>query len=800
MKLLGFEITKAQTTAEPTVVTPKPSTLETKPSIPLKRSYPRAELGDTGTRGTHGIITEEYNPNLQGLQGIRVYDQMRRSDGTVRAAIMACTLPIRRAKWFVNPASDEQQDQDIAEFVQHALMDWLDDMTWDDVVRQALLCVPLGVMLFEKVYGVKDHDGKSYVTLQKLAPRLPTSIQQWELSDGTFGIQQIRQDGQVAEIPGSKLLIFVNEREGNNWWGTSMLRAAYKHWYFKDGFYKIDAVAFERQGLGVPMIKMPPGYTEADERKATQAMQNLRANENAFLLLPDGYEAEFMNMGSSTTRDPQNSISHHNKEILQSVLAQFLELGQTTSGGGSRALSEDHSDLFLKAVEATANMIASTFNKDLIRELVDMNFDGVTVYPVLDYSGISRQDTTAIGSTYSTLVTAGALTAIPADEQYMRSMLGLPPITQEDIDNAEKKKQENKKNGITPDGGAGDETLDNPDDETDPNKEKKDKQVDDASKKKPEPAKAHDHSHVGKKQKRIFDDGDGFMSWRPLTFAEKKVSFANIEKNLNDIEDGFSELAKVLLQNAKDAYINKLYNAVKNGNTSDIKDLEIKFVSEYRSLLKDTMKKAYEYGKNNVSTEIGVSSPANNAASLAEIDLMADTIATKTAGDLTARAKLSVANALKQDISAVQALGATDELLDSLIEDSIINTKGIIVNQSINHGRNDVFERNKKDIHGLQRSEILDNVTCNFCLSMDGRVVDVDDSWAKTETFHANCRGIWVAILKDEQDPPEVGGIPDNLGDYFGGSPNDLIQPKNPITLEGTLAHDVAQAKKNAKK
>lgn len=59
----------------------------------------------------------------------------------------------------------------------------------------------------------------------------------WELSDHTFGIQQIRQDGILAQIPGSKLLIFVNEREGDNWWGTSMFRSAYQHWYHKSKYY-----------------------------------------------------------------------------------------------------------------------------------------------------------------------------------------------------------------------------------------------------------------------------------------------------------------------------------------------------------------------------------------------------------------------------------------------------------------------------------------------------------------------------------------------------------------------------------
>jgi len=774
MKILGFEISKASTAKEPTS-TIRSVTQETKPSVPLKKAKPYIELGDSGTKGLSGIIVEEYNPQLQGLQGVRVYDQMRKSDGTVRAAVLACTLPIRRAKWFVNSVSEDPKEIEIANMVEHALFDWLEDMTWDDVVRQALLFVPFGVMVFEKVYGTKEVDGKTYITLKKLAPRLPTSIQQWELPDKTFGIQQIRQDGFIANIPGSKLVTFINELEGTNWWGTSMLRAAYKHWYFKDNFYKIDAIAFERQGLGIPKITMPVGYTESDQTAAKIAMKNLRANEDAFLILPPNYTAEFMNMGASSTRDPEKSINHHNKEILQSVLAQFLELGQTSSSSGSRATSEDHSDLFLKAMDAIANTLTSEINKRLIPELVDLNFNDVTTYPKLDFSGISKTDVQGIAEVYSSLVTSGGIKPIASDEQYLRAMIGLPARTQDDED----PDSEDIKDGVD---------VDVPKKNT---KKKEKTEIEE------EEIEAHDHSACrGKKIK--MSEGENFTSWRPLTFAEEKVTFDRIEKAIEDIEGTFAKDAKEALKKAKDVYVNKLQSAMSVNDMKAIQEIEIKFVAEYKSILKDAMKKAYEYGKNNVSTEMKVAVPPNVAASIANIDLMADTIANKTASDIETKAKIAISNNASSGVSVAQAIGAVDLLLDEAIDKAVRETSGIVVVQSLNNGRNDVFQRNKDMIHALQRSEVLDYATCNFCLSMDGRVIDADDYWARTSVYHTNCRGIWVEILKDEENPPEITGIPDSLGDYFTGIPNGLVQPPKPTTLPGTLADDFA--KENRKK
>lgn len=763
------------------------NTQETKPSVPLRRALPRETLGDSGTPGLHGIITEEYNPQLQGVQGIRVFDEMRKSDGTVRAALLACTLPIRRAKWFIKPASEEQADKDIANFVEHALFDWIEGMTWNDILRQALLMTAFGVMPFEKVYGTKDHEGKTYVTLEKLAPRHPRSIQQWELADGTFGVQQIRQDGVQAQIPGSKLLIFVNEREGDNWWGTSMIRAAYKHWYYKNNFYKIDGVAFERQGLGVPVIHMPEGYTDADERKAVTAMQNLRANENAYLVLPKGYEFEFADMGSSTTRDPEKSINHHNRQILISVLAQFLELGATEVG--SKALSADHSELFMKAIESIANTICDEINRNLIVELVDLNFNDVENYPTIDFDGITKVDITSLGTTIATLVTAGGLKLTPSDMQYIRAALGLPPMTQDEMD--EVQETLDKGGEADPNNPDEDAAIDDGEEDDAPEDTKK---VDKAAKKKT----AREHNH-GPRAPRTFDDGAGNKWWRPLTFAEQKVNFKKIEDMMNQIGDEFTTEAKAALKKAKDAYMSKLHTALDSGDTKAVADLEVKFVNEYKTILKTAMKRAYEYGKNNASTEMGVPVPPNNAASLAEIDLLADTVATKTATNITTKAKLAAVSALKANKNALQAAGTIDADLEDAIAREVDQAASTLVGQNMNHGRNDVFERNSGMIYALQRSEILDKRTCNFCLSMDGLIVTPDDPWAKTDIFHGDCRGIWVEIRTDEQDPPDITGVPENLGDYFGGTVNDLVQPPRPILQKDSPAKDFVDEQKKKK-
>ena len=92
--------------------------------IKLFRSPPQrgVELGESGVSIFGGyIIDEDYVTELTGSQAIDTYDKMRKSDGVVKAAILACELPIRAANWYIEPASEEDKDKEIADFVSACL-------------------------------------------------------------------------------------------------------------------------------------------------------------------------------------------------------------------------------------------------------------------------------------------------------------------------------------------------------------------------------------------------------------------------------------------------------------------------------------------------------------------------------------------------------------------------------------------------------------------------------------------------------------------------------------------------------
>lgn len=379
------------------------------------------EIGGTGTIILNGMISmADYNSKLTGRSRIDEFDKMRLGDGTVRAAYLAVTLPILSANWYIDTENEKKK----AWFEKQLFNN--PDFSWTAWLRDCLVYLAHGSRVFEKVYK-KEDDGK--IGILKLAVRLPKTIMKWAVGKegNEFGITQMLPDGKQPEIPGWKLLVFVNEQEGENYEGLSLFRSAYKHWVMKEAYYKIDALATEKQGLGIPKVEIPTNASEPNKTKMRTLLKEMRANEKAYLEHPQGWVVEFMDMKANGIKDATPMILHHDRQITKSVLAQFLELGQES---GSRALSQDHSELFYLSLNAIAKQVAEIINEKLIKELDELNFpDGEPIE--LKYSKIGRFDIALIAEALTKMSGAGLLTKDAETEVYIRQMMNLPELPEE---------------------------------------------------------------------------------------------------------------------------------------------------------------------------------------------------------------------------------------------------------------------------------------------------------------------------------------------------------------------------------
>lgn len=383
--------------------------------------------GNTDYYGYGGLDTGEYLTKLQGQEGSRIYDEMRRSDSQVQAVLKALTLPIRKARYYVDPATDKSKDKEIAEIIELNLMEQM-TMTWDDTIRHALLMLPFGFSILEKVWHVQDDLFK----IRKLDPRLPMSIIEWDYDKKKkklIGPVQQDTDGTEYSLPIEKLLVYTSEREGDNWEGISVLRSAYKPWFIKNKLEKINAIKHDRYGVGIPDIGLPPGVKEGSQEwsDAERLGESIYAHERMYIIRPDGYTVNLLTPdGGKGGTDIIPSITYYDEMIAKAVLAMFINLG--TSQTGSRALGGSFIELFMDSLQAYANYICEVISRFLIREYCDYNWYVNGDYPVLKVGKIKNLDT----HTITELVKAGVITSDQSVEASVREELNLPEKVEEE--------------------------------------------------------------------------------------------------------------------------------------------------------------------------------------------------------------------------------------------------------------------------------------------------------------------------------------------------------------------------------
>lgn len=404
---------------------------------------------ESGVNSPFSAIPVEYNNQLYPrINALRTYERMKRNDAQVRLSLRVCKFPVLGGDWYVEPASDSQDDRDVAEFVDYNLFQFM-TTPWQDVLQHTLTMLDYGFSVIEEVFTeaawrpARDNaNSRNYTMVRKLAPRPAVTIDRfrYDVNGGPRGVDHLKADPDEAYaytdseptfIPIDKLVVFTFDKEGGDMLGHSILRTAYQHWYYKNNLYKIDAIAKERHGIGVPEITLPPGYDDDDLKFATQMARNLRTNEQAHIVKPMGWEVGFAKIEGQLPNTLE-SAEHHDLMIARNVLAQFINGTSSAGTTGSRSNMATSFDLLLKSLRQIGAMVCSGFNQHFIPQLVDYNFK-VERYPTLKVRGIGEaRDQQMVAAALRNLVSENIISVDDDLETYVRFLFDLPLVWDKD--------------------------------------------------------------------------------------------------------------------------------------------------------------------------------------------------------------------------------------------------------------------------------------------------------------------------------------------------------------------------------
>ena len=411
------------------------------------------ESGSTGLRRSGNYVLEEFLPQLQGYRAIQTYREMRDNDPVVGAILFAIDKLVRQVKWRVQPASSSLEDVKAAKFVESCMMDM--STSWEDLISEILSMLTYGWSYHEIVYkrrggqDAPDSTSRSkfddgFIGWRKIPIRAQDTRQEWRFDENggiTSMVQSSPPDYTLRDIPIEKALLFRTTSEKNNPEGRSILRNAYRPWYYKKRIEEIEAIGIERDLAGFPVMYVDPEIMRADATATQQAIFgdykeaiiNIRRDQQEGMVLPSIYDdknnlmykLELVSAGGSRQFDTNTIITRYDQRIATSVLADFILLGQAANG--SYALSSDKTNLFSMSLRCWLEVIRSTFNEHAITRLFKVNGFDMTKLPTMEYGDIETPPLGDLGNYIQVLAGAG-VPLFPDDnlENYLRGLASLP--------------------------------------------------------------------------------------------------------------------------------------------------------------------------------------------------------------------------------------------------------------------------------------------------------------------------------------------------------------------------------------
>lgn len=443
------------------------------------------QLGTSGLSRSGPYVYEEFLPELRWPYAAKIYQEMSSNDPVIGAILYLAEMLIRGTTWSVEPASQSEADLEAAKFLQSCMDDM--DMSWANTICEILSMLTYGFSFHEEVYKVrrgpdevsgryrsKYSDGR--IGWRRLPIRSQASLHEWEFSkegDVTAFIQCAEPDYRIVRIPMSKGLLFRTRISRDNPEGRSLLRNAYRPWFFKKHFEEIEGIGIERDLAGFPVLKAPQDmdlWNEDDERmaalraRAEELVASVRRDSEEGILLPFGWELELLSSGSSRQINIGETIDRYDNRIAITMLSDIILIGNNKAG--SFALADTKQSMLAAALQAQLQNIADVFNSKAVPDLFRYNdFSGITDLPKIIPGQIQTPSLKEVA-----LVLRAMGLNIAGDmplQNYLRRILGMPDLDEETFEEVYRKQGDKEPNntGINSQQAAAqrepDDTVDN---------------------------------------------------------------------------------------------------------------------------------------------------------------------------------------------------------------------------------------------------------------------------------------------------------------------------------------------------
>jgi hypothetical protein len=699
------------------------------------------------------------------------------NDPQIAKELRAATYPLLRADWSVEPASDDDRDQLIAEFIganRYQLpsdtfgRDFWMATPWPSRLRDISRFLQFGFAMFHRTYRQQGR----FIIIDKMKWIVPESIEKWDFgpADEFLGVYRtfIGADGvahSLEYVPAEELVVYTWDQEGSNILGRPLIRAMWKPYQFKARFEKMAIINKQKTAIGIPYVLTREGDSPDDETRAASFAKAMRAGNHERLYFKGKVGQEFgWKEGGDSNKGFPELINGANTEIAKAGGGGLVqELGIGDASGGSRGVAGAQALAGVALPEAIATFVILVENAEICLE-VDLNFPPGTPAPTCKVAGIDPFERTRNMPEVVNAASAGVITKTLDTENEVRRAYGLMEIDEAERDAAI---AANRPPMGTPGGPADPNAAGGPD-TAPPGTDAGDAAA------APDPGSDAPSAPTGTARRpgprRITAAATPDPAVAPAVdpspsadaVARAKVDLDRIQRELERWEATYLGSLNLVQRDMREAVVEQI-RAGRAPKKPD--DLKVPFQEDLKDRLISILKSVRDFGREQLTAEVNRQlqtlasaarpDPSTRRGAITYSNNQAEVIAQLDVSNLVQRLQTQAVAQYNQlagtGATPAEIAGGLEDYFSSLTDAQIDNMARASTSQSFNAGRNVAILELKPQLGPMAvRVEVLDENTCEPCAALDGQEFQIgSDAYLENQPplkceGGQRCRGFYV--------------------------------------------------------
>lgn len=319
------------------------------------------------TRGYVSAMTRllPEDPILLGRLGgeVGLYREVLRDD-QVAAMLQQRRLALLRTEWQVIPGGDKRLDKQAAALLEETL----ERIRWDAVCGGMHFGVFYGYAVAECLWAREG----ARVALAALRVRNRARF----LFDGAQRLRlRTLAEADGERLPERKFWAFQTGADHDDEpYGLGLAHWLYWPVLFKRSNIKFWLIAAEK--FGSPTVKgvFPPNATPEEQHKLLATLAAIQTD--AGLIVPEGMDIELLESARTGSGDHAALCAYMDRAIAKLIVGQVM----TSDAVGGQYKAEVQDQVKDDLVKADADLICDSFNRSVVRWLIDYNLPGAA-YP-----------------------------------------------------------------------------------------------------------------------------------------------------------------------------------------------------------------------------------------------------------------------------------------------------------------------------------------------------------------------------------------------------------------------------------